>query len=87
MKLLAFFLLQGLHQKLNNKAIFPTGKFWKRPYIWTCSVRAGFTFYSSFFILLTMKRAIIMKQGTTVKTVGWPCVLHHFQHYHTAANF
>jgi hypothetical protein len=28
-----------------------------------------------------------MKQGTTAKTVRWPHVLHHFQHYHMEADF
>jgi hypothetical protein len=50
---LAFLLLKGLHQKPDNKSYFPRGKFWKCPYIWTCSVR-GFTF-SILFILLRTK--------------------------------
>jgi hypothetical protein len=33
-----------------------------------------------------MKRVNIMKQGTTAKIVGWPCVLHHFQCYHMAGD-
>jgi hypothetical protein len=77
MKLLTFFLLQGLHQKPDSKSyFFPGGKYWKHPYFQTYSVRGGFTFYSGFFILLTRKWVIVMKQGTTAKTVGWPCVLH-----------
>jgi hypothetical protein len=44
--------LQGLHQKPHNKSYFPQRK---HPYFWTCSVRGGFTFHSSFFILLTTK--------------------------------
>jgi hypothetical protein len=38
-------------------------------------VRAGFTFYSSFLVLLTIRRVNNVKHGTTAKTVGWPCVL------------
>jgi hypothetical protein len=37
LKLLAFFLLQGLKQKLDD-LFFPGGNFWKNPYYCTCSV-------------------------------------------------
>jgi hypothetical protein len=85
MKFLAIFLLQGLNRI--TRATFPGGKFRKHPCSWTCSVR-GFTFDLSFFILLTTKRVSVVKQGTTVKTVRWPCVLHRFfQRYHMAADF
>jgi hypothetical protein len=40
---------------MNKKSFFAGGKFWKHPYFWSCSARGGFTFYSRFFILLTMK--------------------------------
>jgi hypothetical protein len=39
-------------------------------------VRGGLTLYSSIFILLITERVNVMKQGKTVKTVGWPYVLH-----------
>jgi hypothetical protein len=74
MKLLALFLLRGLHQKPDGKSYFSQRKILETPCIWTCSVR-GFTFYSRFFILLTTKRVNVMKQGTTAKTVGWSFVL------------
>jgi hypothetical protein len=87
MMLLASFLLQGLHQKPDNKSYFSRGKFWKHQYFWTCSVRGGFTFYSSLFILLKMKIVNVVKQGSTAKTLGWPRVLHRFQHYHKVVDF
>jgi hypothetical protein len=48
-------LLQELHQKPDNKSYSSGGKFWKCPHFWSCSAREGFTFYSSFFILLSTK--------------------------------
>jgi hypothetical protein len=56
---------------------------WKHPYFWAGSVRGGFIF-SNFFILLPTKRVNVVKQGITVKAVGWHCVLHRFQRYHIA---
>jgi hypothetical protein len=58
MKLLAVFLLHGPHQKL-DELFFPGWKFLKHPYVWTCSVRGGFTSYSSYFILLTTERSTL----------------------------
>jgi hypothetical protein len=62
MKLLAFFLLQGLHQTKDTRAVFPGGKFWKHPYFWTCYVRGSFI-YSSFFIFMA---AMIMMMPLVV---------------------
>jgi hypothetical protein len=58
-------------------------KFWKHPYFWICSVKGGYTFNSGLFILLTTRRANVVKHDTTAKTIVWSC----FQRYHTAANF
>jgi hypothetical protein len=52
-------------QKLNNKLFLPEENFLKSQYFWSCSVRGGFTFYSSFFILLptevTMRPLVVPK--------------------------
>jgi hypothetical protein len=77
MNFLALFLLQGLHQKLDNKSCF-SWRILENLYFWMCSVRGNFTLYSHFFMLLTVKRFSVMKQDRTAKTVGWTCVLHHF---------
>jgi hypothetical protein len=55
MKLLAFFLLEGLHQKPDKKSYFCRRKILETPILWSCSARGGFTFFSSFFIFLTTK--------------------------------
>jgi hypothetical protein len=55
MKLLVFFLLQKLHQKLDNRS---------------SSVRGGFTLYSGFFILLTTKvtmRSLVVPKDCKLK--------------------
>jgi hypothetical protein len=53
MKLLAFFLLQELHQKLDNKRYFSQRNILETPIFLTCSMKDGFTFYPSFCTLLT----------------------------------
>jgi hypothetical protein len=45
MKLLALFLLQGLHQQRVNKSYFCRRKILETPIYWTCSLRGGFSFY------------------------------------------
>jgi hypothetical protein len=57
MKLLASFCYKDFTRNRITRAIFLGGKFWKRPFFG--AVRGGFTFYSSFFILLTTK--VIMR--------------------------
>jgi hypothetical protein len=37
-----------------TKVIFPRGKYWKCLYVWNYLLREGFTFYSSFYILLIL---------------------------------
>jgi hypothetical protein len=55
MKLLAFFLLQELHQKLDNKRYFSRRKILETPVFLDLFSERRFRLYSSFFILSTTK--------------------------------
>jgi hypothetical protein len=76
MNLLAFLLLQGLHQNLDNKSCFSQRKILETPVFLDMFSERRFHLLLTFFMLLTTKRVGVMKQGRTAKTVGWPCVLH-----------
>jgi hypothetical protein len=86
MNYVAFFLLQGLHQKPDNRNYFSQRKILEMPIFLNLISERRIHLLLKFFISLTVKRVNIMKQGTTAKTVGQPCVLHHFQCCHMAAN-
>jgi hypothetical protein len=86
MKLLAFFVLQGHHQKPDNKGYFSWRNFLETPIFLDLFSERRFHLLFMFLHFLTTKRVNVMKQGTTVKTVGWHCVLHHFQCYHMMAD-
>jgi hypothetical protein len=71
MKLLVFFLLQGLHQKLDMKSDFSWGKVMEIPVL--------LNLFSEwrFHLLLKFLRFVDEKgqhheKSTTAKTVGWP---------------
>jgi hypothetical protein len=76
MKLLAFFLVQGLHQKLDNKSYFSQRKILETPIFLDLFNERRFHLLLKFLHFVDNERVSVMKQG---KTVGWPCVLNHFQ--------
>jgi hypothetical protein len=55
LKLLANLLFQGLHQKPHNNGCFSKRKIRKADVFFDLSLRGGFTYHSSFFLLLTLK--------------------------------
>jgi hypothetical protein len=55
MKLLAFFLLQGLHQKPNNKSYFPRKKIMETPITLDLSVRE-ISIYTHFLYFVDNKK-------------------------------
>jgi hypothetical protein len=72
MKLLPVFLLQGLHQKLDNEQFFLEENSGNTHILGPVLVRGGFTFSSSFFILLTMKKVNVGNKVQLRKLYGGP---------------
>jgi hypothetical protein len=86
-KLLTFFLLQGLHQKPDNKSYFPHRKILETYLFLDLFSERRFHLQPKFLHLIITKRINVMRQGTTAKTVRCPCGLHRFQRYSMAADF
>jgi hypothetical protein len=87
MKLLAFFLLQGLHQKPDNKSYFFQRRILEMPIFFDLFSGRRVHLLLEFLHFVDNEKGKHSETRYNCTTVGRPCELHCFQCYHMVADF